>query len=183
MPGASTSSSSTAKPSTTASTAKPSTTASTAKSSTTASTAKPSTTGSTTVKSSPTSSALNDGRNNGVTTRYWDCCKASCGWSGKADVTSPVKTCEQNGITPVNVNTQSGCNNGGTAYMCNNQQPWNVSATLSYGYAAADIAVRDFLIGKKMSICFYYNRVSKNLIGVVLVIHCCSRKILLLVKN
>jgi hypothetical protein len=25
--------------------------------------------------------------------------------------------------------------------------------------------------------------VSKNLIGVVLVIHCCSRKILLLVKN
>jgi hypothetical protein len=26
--------------------------------------------------------------------------------------------------------------------MCNNQQPWNVSSTLSYGYAAADISVR-----------------------------------------
>jgi len=25
--------------------------------------------------------------------------------------------------------------------MCNNQQPWNVSSTLSYGYAAAYISV------------------------------------------
>jgi hypothetical protein len=60
-----------------------------------------------------------------------------------------VKTCERNGITAVDVNTQSGCTNGGTAYMCNNQQPWNVSATLSYGYAAAYIAVRDFFYRKK----------------------------------
>lgn len=26
--------------------------------------------------------------------------------------------------------------------MCNNQQPWNVSSTLSYGFAAAHISVR-----------------------------------------
>lgn len=31
---------------------------------------------------------------NGVTTRYWDCCKPSCGWPGKASVTNPVKTCD-----------------------------------------------------------------------------------------
>ncbi len=76
-----------------------------------------------------------------MTTRYWDCCKASCGWAGKASVTNPVETCAQDGVTPVNDNTQSGCN-GGSAYMCNNQQPWNVSSTLSYGYAAAYISVR-----------------------------------------
>lgn len=82
----------------------------------------------------------NDGRVNGVTTRYWDCCKASCGWTGKASVTNPVLTCKADGVTPVDVNAQSGCN-GGSAYMCNNQQPWNVSSTLSYGYVAAYIAV------------------------------------------
>ena len=80
----------------------------------------------------------------GKTTRYWDCCKGSCGWPGKASVTNPVKTCARDGITQVDVNTQSGCN-GGSAYMCNNQQPWNVSSTLSYGYAAAHISVRYWL--------------------------------------
>ncbi|CAF4566302.1 unnamed protein product [Rotaria sp. Silwood1] len=89
--------------------------------------------------STVTKSSPNDGHQPGVTTRYWDCCKASCGWSYKASVTSPVRTCAQNGITPVDSNTQSGCT-GGSAYMCNNQQPWNVSSTLSYGYAAAHIA-------------------------------------------
>lgn len=130
----------------------PTSTASTASSST----AKPSSSSSTTAKSTTTSSttvhttttAGNDGRQNGVTTRYWDCCKASCGWSGKASVTNPVKTCAPDGITAVDVNTQSGCN-GGTAYMCNNQQPWNVSSTLSYGYAAAYIAVRKFCFNDK----------------------------------
>ncbi len=91
--------------------------------------------------SSITISSGNDNRQPGVTTRYWDCCKASCGWPGKASVTNPVQTCAQDGFTPVDVNTQSGCNNG-SAYMCSNQQPWSVSSTLSYGYAAAHIIVR-----------------------------------------
>ncbi|CAF2616788.1 unnamed protein product [Rotaria sp. Silwood2] len=89
--------------------------------------------------SSKTTPSTNDNRQLGVTTRYWDCCKPSCAWPGKASVTSPVKTCAQNGITSVDANTQSGCN-GGTAYMCNNQQPFSISSTLSYGYAAAHIA-------------------------------------------
>ena len=99
--------------------------------------------------SSPTASTAratttttgNSGRQSGVTTRYWDCCKPSCGWPGKASVTRPVQTCAQNGATVVDSNTQSGCN-GGTAYTCNNQQPWSVSATLSYGFAAAVLTVR-----------------------------------------
>jgi len=102
-----------------------------------------SSTSSSSTVSSPSTTTINNGRANGITTRYWDCCKASCGWPGKASVTSPVETCASNGITVVDANTQSGCD-GGTAYMCNNQQPWNVSSTLSYGYAAAYISVSDY---------------------------------------
>jgi len=91
--------------------------------------------------SSITISSGNGNQQSGVTTRYWDCCKPSCGWPGKASVSSPVQTCEQGGVTPIDNNTQSACV-GGSAYMCNNQQPWNVSSTLSYGYAAAVISVR-----------------------------------------
>jgi hypothetical protein len=92
-----------------------------------------------------TISSGNGNRQAGVTTRYWDCCKPSCGWPGKASVTSPVQTCAQNGTTPVDNNTQSSCTFG-SAYMCNNQQPWNVSSTLSYGYAAARISVSKNLL-------------------------------------
>lgn len=46
-------------------------------------------------------------------TRYWDCCKPSCGWNGKADVTSPVGSCTKNGVTLADDNTQSGCESGG----------------------------------------------------------------------
>ncbi|CAF1039532.1 unnamed protein product [Adineta steineri] len=93
----------------------------------------------TTIKTTQSPSvAVDDSRQHGVTTRYWDCCKASCGWGGKASVTNPVKTCARDGFTSVDVNAQSGCN-GGSAYMCSNQQPWNVSSSLSYGYAAAYI--------------------------------------------
>ncbi|CAF3456064.1 unnamed protein product [Rotaria sp. Silwood1] len=88
---------------------------------------------------SAATSSTNDGRQAGVTTLYWDCCKASCAWPDKASVTSPVRTCAQDGITSVDPNTQSGCT-GGTAYMCNDQQPWSVSSTLSYGFAAAHIS-------------------------------------------
>ncbi len=142
-----------------------------------ASTSGTSTSGASTSSSSAatasTTSAGNVGGTPGITTRYWDCCKASCGWPGKASVTNPVKTCAQDGVTTVGVNAQSGCGTGGTAYMCNNQQPWNVSTTLSYGYAAADISVSDnvFIVFNKVYFHTYYHRVKENLIGVVLVIH------------
>lgn len=74
----------------------------------------------------------------GKSTRYWDCCKPSCAWSGKASVSNPVRTCARDGITVVSSNTKSGCD-GGSAYMCNSQQPWAVNSTLSYGFAAVNI--------------------------------------------
>ena len=86
------------------------------------------------------SSTIPSGSAAGVTTRYWDCCKPSCAWPGKASVTQPVKTCAADGATAVDASLQSGCG-GGRAYMCNNQQPWSVNSTLAYGYVAANIAV------------------------------------------
>lgn len=74
----------------------------------------------------------------GVTTRYWDCCKPSCAWTGKASVSSPVKTCDGNQNT-LSAAATSGCD-GGTAYTCANNQPWAVSSNLAYGFAAVNIA-------------------------------------------
>ncbi|CAF1106724.1 unnamed protein product [Adineta steineri] len=84
-----------------------------------------------------TTTYFNDSRQNASTSTYWDCCKLSCGWPGKANVTSPPRTCTQNGNTTIDSNTQSVCVSGGSAYMCTDQQPWNISGNLSYGYAGA----------------------------------------------
>ncbi|KAF5102768.1 hypothetical protein D0Z00_000260 [Geotrichum galactomycetum] len=74
----------------------------------------------------------------GKTTRYWDCCKPSCSWSGKADVSSPVAACKADGKTISDVNDQSGCN-GGDSYMCSNQQPFALNSTLAFGFVAASM--------------------------------------------
>jgi hypothetical protein len=78
----------------------------------------------------------------GTTTRYWDCCKASCAWKGKITLASgsnPVTSCDAQDRPTSNYDAVSGCNNGAT-YMCSNQSPWAVSDSLSYGYAATTIA-------------------------------------------
>ena len=94
----------------------------------------------TTSQSPITATYYDDGRQNASTSIYWDCCKLSCGWPYKASVTNPARTCAQDGITTIDPNTQSNCN-GGSSYLCIDQQPWNVSNTLSYGYAGGFIAV------------------------------------------
>lgn len=75
---------------------------------------------------------------NGKTTRYYDCCKPSCSWPGKALFTNPVNTCTKDSITLINNNEQSGCN-GGTSYICSNQQPIVINDNLAYGFAAAKL--------------------------------------------
>lgn len=75
---------------------------------------------------------------NGRSTRYWDCCKPSCAWNGKASVFRPVKTCSADGVSVIDKNSLSGCN-GGTGYVCNNNIPWEINKDLSYGFAAAHI--------------------------------------------
>ncbi|GAB7364647.1 hypothetical protein MBLNU230_g5450t1 [Neophaeotheca triangularis] len=74
----------------------------------------------------------------GSTTRYWDCCKGSCAWPGKADVSSPINTCDANDNILEDANAASGCD-GGEAYMCSDQSPWAVSEDLAYGFAAVSI--------------------------------------------
>ncbi|QSZ34468.1 hypothetical protein DSL72_006062 [Monilinia vaccinii-corymbosi] len=80
----------------------------------------------------------------GSTTRYWDCCKASCAWNGKAALASgsnPVTSCDISNDSLSNYNAVSYCaSSAGTAYMCGSQTPWAVSSTLSYGFAATNIA-------------------------------------------
>lgn len=75
----------------------------------------------------------------GVTTRYWDCCKPSCAWPGKAQVSKPVNTCNIGDQYDYNSNAQSGCG-GGSAYSCSNQEPWAVNDGLAYGFAAVKLA-------------------------------------------
>jgi len=74
------------------------------------------------------------GGSSGFTTRYWDCCKPSCGWAANAN-NKPVHTCGKDGTSTVGNDTQSACGGGG-GYMCYWGAPWSVSDTLSYGFAA-----------------------------------------------
>jgi hypothetical protein len=76
----------------------------------------------------------------GYATRYWDCCKAHCGWDGNVpDGVNPVTSCNQNNTPQTsNYDATSSCNATGpnSAYTCYNMAPWEVSDTVSYGFAA-----------------------------------------------
>lgn len=77
----------------------------------------------------------------GATTRYWDCCKPSCAWPGKGSLAKgPLGTCDRSD-NPLNDGggTASGCDNGGSAYMCSSHSPWAVDDNLAYGWAAVRI--------------------------------------------
>lgn len=76
----------------------------------------------------------------GKTTRYWDCCKPSCSWNEKANVSRPVQICQKDNtiISYRQQNLKSGCD-GGVAFACANQLPFIVNQTLSFGFAAAYI--------------------------------------------
>ncbi|KAF2454712.1 RlpA-like double-psi beta-barrel-protein domain-containing protein-containing protein [Lineolata rhizophorae] len=79
----------------------------------------------------------------GQTTRYWDCCKGSCAWTGKASVTNVPMTCDMNDNPLSNPDAASACDAtrpDGEAYMCTAQSPWAVDDDLSYGFAAVRIA-------------------------------------------
>lgn len=75
----------------------------------------------------------------GTTTRYWDCCKGSCSWTGKASVSHPVTTCDKSDNPLTDYSVASACD-GGSAYMCSDQSPWKVNDTMAYGFAAVSIA-------------------------------------------
>jgi hypothetical protein len=66
---------------------------------------------------------------NAKTTRYWDCCKPSCGWR------SNMKVCDINGNVIGDINAKSSCD-GGPAFQCMNYAPIEISSKVSYGWAA-----------------------------------------------
>ncbi|CAG9830082.1 unnamed protein product [Diabrotica balteata] len=66
----------------------------------------------------------------GTTTRYWDCCKPTCSWPGNVNYKTPVKSCQADGITAIDPETQSGCV-GGAAYVCTNQAQRSVNDSIA----------------------------------------------------
>ncbi|KAF3933969.1 Endoglucanase-5 [Dactylella cylindrospora] len=76
----------------------------------------------------------------GSTGLYWDCCKPSCAWPEKGPwLTHPVDTCNKDDSPLEGFTAGSACGQGGTAYVCNDQQPWAVNDTFSYGFISAYI--------------------------------------------
>ncbi|KZW03707.1 hypothetical protein EXIGLDRAFT_737629 [Exidia glandulosa HHB12029] len=85
--------------------------------------------------------AANGQSGTGQTTRYWDCCKASCGWTGKAAVNQPVLSCDRNGSKLTDANVKSGCDVGSSgAFTCTDNSPWAINDQLSYGFAAVKLS-------------------------------------------
>ncbi|VBB79574.1 Putative Glycoside Hydrolase Family 45 [Podospora comata] len=75
----------------------------------------------------------------GKSTRYWDCCKPSCAWPGKAAVNRPVFACDANFQRISDSGVTSGCN-GGSAYSCADHSAWAINDNLSYGFAATALS-------------------------------------------
>ncbi len=72
----------------------------------------------------------------GYATRYWDCCKPHCGWSGNVpSLVAPLQSCAANNTRLSDLTAASSCD-GGNAHMCWGMAPFAVSDTLAYGYAA-----------------------------------------------
>src|SRR5690606_3792085 len=67
-------------------------------------------------------------------TRYWDCCKPSCGWSSQGNIHS----CDlNNNNVGVNDGVKSVCD-GGQGQTCHGMAPWAHSTEVSYGFVAAN---------------------------------------------
>lgn len=72
----------------------------------------------------------------GYATRYWDCCKPHCGWSGNVpSLVAPLQSCAANNTRLSDLSLPSSCD-GGNAHMCWGMAPFAVSDTLAYGFAA-----------------------------------------------
>jgi hypothetical protein len=74
---------------------------------------------------------------NAWASRYWDCCKPACGWTGNTGGKTPIKSCNKDNQMLSGYDDRNACENGGTAFMCWNGAPFQVGPNLSYGFAAA----------------------------------------------
>ena len=72
----------------------------------------------------------------GYATRFWDCCKPHCGWSGNVPGgVGTMNSCSADNQQLFSSDEQSACN-GGQAHTCYGLAPYAVNNTLAYGYAA-----------------------------------------------
>jgi hypothetical protein len=72
----------------------------------------------------------------GFTTRFWDCCKPSCGWTGNTGGNTPVASCNAQDQKLSGYTQASACNSGGSAYACSDLSPWSVDDNTAYAFAA-----------------------------------------------
>jgi hypothetical protein len=88
-------------------------------------------------------------------TGKWDCCKPTCAWNGKGNVTSPVLACNAVGFK-ITDNLQTSMCDGGSDYQtsdirlagaCPSWMPWQVNAGLSYGVASIKAGGVEGLMG------------------------------------
>ena len=78
-----------------------------------------------------------------TTSIFWNCCVTSCALAYSAYTTTASKSCQSAIFAQSNANIYPDCSYG-SIYICTDQQPWNVSDTLSYGYADVNIIVSVF---------------------------------------
>ena len=83
------------------------------------------------------------------TSQYWDCCKPSCAWDGKANVNAPAATCDINNSLLTNDSAISSCYGSGPSYMCADQVPWQVDVDKAYGFGVVKITG-----GSEESLCY-----------------------------
>lgn len=77
---------------------------------------------------------INNNKQSGYATRYWDSCKPHCAWEGKG---GPVaRTCNADGISKASSDASSVCDNNGNAGTCFDQTPQIVNDTIAYAFAA-----------------------------------------------
>lgn len=75
----------------------------------------------------------------GYATRYWDCCKAHCGWEGNTtNLDGTLASCSVADAPQSSFDQASACDSDAPSagYTCFSNVPVAVSETLSYGFAA-----------------------------------------------
>ena len=73
----------------------------------------------------------------GYATRYWDCCKPSCSWTGNAGAGNEARECDYKSMNVLNGHGATSVCDGGNSATCISQVPQVVSSNLAYAFAAA----------------------------------------------
>ena len=114
---------------------------------------------------------ITSGGMNAWASRYWDCCKPACGWTGNTGGRQPIKSCNMQNQTLGSYTDRNACESGGTAFMCWNGAPWQVGPNLSYGYVAASGS--NYSCGRCYQLQFNgsgHNGLSNNLNGKMMIV-------------